>query len=143
WHEMLTELERVRSLRPDLDTVRRVAALVEASGAPKWAARLREEACDGVRDPWTPEDWRESWQLRRVETYLQDIDGRERLALLATERREKERLLERAVEELVEQRTHLGLLQRMTPARLSALQRFATAIRLMPKSGTGVRSYRY
>lgn len=141
WRELIGELQRVRDLRPKLDTVVRVAGLVEQSGAPHWAEELKNVETDGTTDPFTPEHWYEGWQLQRAEAHLKDTDVQERIQELSRRRRLIDNQLERAMAELVKLRTYLGLHQRMTQSRLSALRRFVTAVREMG-TGRGKRATR-
>lgn len=116
--------------------------MVEAFGAPKWANKLRNEPVTTAVDAWTPEHWRTSWNFRRVEDYLRKIDGRAQLKKLAKRRLEVDHRLGKALVELVQFRTYLGLHKRLTQSRLSALMRFVAAVRRIGK-GTGVRARRY
>lgn len=142
WQGLVQELHRVSELRRDMDTVNRVADLVESSGAPLWAQKLRTAPAIGATDPWTPGNWEQSWRFRRLQSYLHSIDGREQLREVAKRRAEADRRLLRATTEAVRLRTYLGLHRRMTPARRSALQQFLAAIRHIG-AGTGIRARRY
>jgi hypothetical protein len=73
WSEVTAELARVHSLRPHLVVVREVCDKVEASGAPQYAAALKQ----AIRDPGDellPDSWRKAWQLRRLTTSLESAD---------------------------------------------------------------------
>ena len=77
WSALLLELERVRALRPRLETVERVAADIAKSGAPNWAHAIRTQPVEGVEDTLTPNDWRDAWRWAQAESHLQSIDGRD------------------------------------------------------------------
>ena len=142
WAALLAELGRIRALQDAFDEIERIAGAIEASGAPAWAARLRSEPADETADPLTPDDWRRSWEFRRLESHLEEIDPRAPLNDLAERRLALDRQMERAMSELVRLRTYIGLHGRMTEARLAALVRFISAVRRIG-AGTGVRARRY
>jgi very-short-patch-repair endonuclease len=142
WQDHMKELIRARGLGTDLDTVDRVAALVARSGAPLWAQQLRTAPASGSSDPWTPDSWVQAWRFRRLESYLRQIDRRERLKAVAQRRDELEQRLRRAMADVVRLRSYLGLHQRMTAKRRSALRKFIHSLEQIG-AGTGIRARRY
>ena len=142
WNDLIAELRRILGLRSQLEEVARVAQLVQESGAPKWAEALRTEPVEGVDDYWTPPSWFESWTWARQGAFLQEIDGRGRLKLLAEQRQKLDADLKRALAELVKLRTFLGLKVNMTERVAGALNRFMTHVANVG-AGTGVRAHRY
>ena len=137
WNDLIAELRRILGLRSQLEEVARVAQLVQESGAPKWAEALRTEPVEGVDDYWTPTSWFESWTWARQGAFLQEIDGRGRLKLLAEQRQKLDADLKRALAELVKLRTFLGLKVNMTERVAGALNRFMTHVANVG-AGTGV-----
>ncbi|QDU93735.1 AAA domain-containing protein [Lignipirellula cremea] len=142
WRSLLRELARLHEQRGPLDTVDSAAQQVQASGAPLWADRLRETPATLEADPVTPLDWQASWRMKRLETRLVALDSREQLTQLSAERLQTEQDLSKAMLEVVRLRTYLGLFERMTKARLSALTTFVTAVRKIG-AGTGIRARRF
>lgn len=142
WNDLITELRRILELRSLLEEVARVVRLVQESGAPNWAKSLRTEPVEGTDDPWTPASWFESWMWARQYSFLQAIDGRERLKLLSEERLKLDVDLKRLLAEIVKLRTFLGLKVNMTERIAGALSRFMTHIAHVG-AGTGVRARRY
>lgn len=143
WRELLAEVQRVHSSHSDLETVRTVTGLIEKSGATKWAQVLRTCAADVNSDPHLPSDSLEAWRFHRVKSYLRGIDARSHLAELATQQTDCTLRLDRAMADVVQHRTYIGLHKRMQRGgRLSALMRFLHAIRQIG-AGTGVRARRY
>jgi len=136
WVALLAEVERVRALRPHLDTVSRVATMLSESGAPTWADHLRGTPVEGVDDPWTPIDWRDAWLWAQAEAHLRAIDGRTRLRDLDDQRRKADDEMRRLFHDVVRMRTLLTLKARITRRVDAALQMFLTAIRKIGK-GTG------
>ncbi len=136
WAALLVELVRIRALLPQLATVDRVASLVAASGAVRWAEYLRKDPVSTVDDPWTPDDWRDAWNWALAEAHLRAIDGRARLQELDHRRREADEEMRRQFHEVVRMRTLLTLKMRITQRVDAALQMFLTAIRRIGK-GTG------
>jgi very-short-patch-repair endonuclease len=143
WRELLLEVRHSNGLECDLATIRRVSELIETSGAKEWAHKLRTIPAESIDDSLVPADALSSWQFRRVESYLKSIDSRSVLSNLTKKRATTAKELDRAISELVKQRTYLGLCNRMSQSgRQSALRRFLNAIRLSG-SGKGVRAQRY
>ena len=142
WQDLCRQLSGILDLRPQTATVERVAGLVAESGAPNWAEKLKNDPVRGDVDVWTPSDWRETWNWRRQETYLNRIDGRDRIRKLAETRLRHEDDLRKTFEKVVENRTFLSLKKSMTERVESALVMFTSAIRHIGK-GTGVRAQRF
>lgn len=142
WQAICQELTRVHNLRSQIETVERVAGLIRESGGPHWANALMTQPVTGIDDPWTPGNWLESWTWARQESYLKQIDGRGRIRQLSVHRMRCEGDLKRIFEEIVKQRTFLGLKRNMTERVESALVMFTTAIRRIGK-GTGIRAQRF
>lgn len=142
WGATLDEAAAIRALIPVFDELRHLTSLIEESGAPLWAARLRAEPVAGGEDPLTPGDWRERWNLRRLATWLRRIDRHDRLRVLGRERREHEDQLRRTYAEAIELRTWCRLAEKATDQVRAALAAYAQAVRKLGK-GTGVRAGRY
>jgi very-short-patch-repair endonuclease len=142
WAAALAEGAKLRALTPHFAEIRHLASLIEESGAPQWADRLRNEPVDGVEDPLTPGDWRERWTLRRLATWLRRIDRHDRLAALGNDRRDNEEQLRRAYEESIELRTWLRLAEKASDQVRAALAAYAQAVRKIGR-GTGIRAGRY
>ncbi len=136
WSSNLRELERVRALRPHLQTVAGLVGSVAGSGAAVWAENLRTQAVAGVEDPWTPNDWRDAWNWSCADAHLRAIDGRARLLELDEQRRAAEEETRQLFHDVVRMRTLLTLKARITHRVDAALQMFLTAIRRIGK-GTG------
>ena len=141
WSALMTELSRVLGLGQHLDTVRDVCDKVEASGAPRYAAALKQPL-EGTVDHFLPDNWRNAWRLRRLATYLESIDAQEDLKRLAKDRAEVESDLSRAYRDIVVKRTWLKLAENASPSIRAALQAYLNAIQKIGK-GTGKRAVRY
>jgi very-short-patch-repair endonuclease len=141
WSALMEELRRVQGFRHHLKVVTETAELIEVSGAPIWASRLRVEPVTTI-DMLLPDNWRETWRLRRLTTYLNSIDGREDLRRLTKQRAEIESGLARAYQDVVTKQTWLKLAENATPSIRSALMAYTSAIAKIGK-GTGKRAIRY
>jgi len=141
WSRLTGELARVQGVRGHLASVARVTELVESSGAPQYAAALRQPLVSPV-DPLLPDDWREAWRLRRLATHLEAIDAYDALKRLGKERSTIEGDLAAAYQHLVEKRTWLKLHERATDRVRAALQAYLEAIKRIGK-GTGKRAAIY
>ena len=115
--------------------------MVNVSGAPKYAAALKHPLNNSV-DSLLPDNWRKAWRLRRLTTYLESIDAREELKMLAKNRRDVENDLSRAYRDIVVKRTWLKLAEKASPSIRAALQAYLSAIQKIGK-GTGKRAVRY
>lgn len=142
WQELCIELRRLNDLQTDFEIVRSIAEMVKVSGAPNWARALLTEAVTGAEDSWTPGNWKESWSWVQQDTYLRQIDGRDRIKKLAEQRGTCEKDLAKIFEKVVKLRTYLGLKKNITPRVESALVMFTAAIRRIG-GGTGIRAHRY
>ncbi len=142
WENLCRELSRVHNLRSTFATIEHVSAEIESSGAPKWADALRTQPVTGADDPWTPGNWRESWEWARQSTYLKNIDGRNRIRQLSADLLRADEELKKVFQKVVEHRTYLGLMQSLTDRVKAALTQFMTAIQRIGR-GTGVRARRF
>ncbi|MBC2714946.1 MAG: AAA family ATPase [Desulfobacteraceae bacterium] len=142
WIELNTELNRLLNLREQMETVKKVSALVHNSSAKNWAKALLNESDESTVDQWTPTNWRESWNWVINDNYLRQIDGRNKIRKLSEKRITYEKDLTRAFEKVVQLRTYLGLKNNMTPRVESALVMFTAAIQRIGR-GTGIRAQRF
>jgi superfamily I DNA and/or RNA helicase/very-short-patch-repair endonuclease len=142
WSKLMEELRKVHGLAAHLRTVSEVTRVIEASGAPHWAEKLRSEPHPGAYDPLLPDNWREVWRLCRLINFVDSIDGRKELKRLSTLRMDMERDLSRLYQEAVTQRTWLKLSENATHDVRAALEAYRSAIKKIGK-GKGIRAGRY
>ncbi|MGH8501469.1 MAG: AAA domain-containing protein [Gammaproteobacteria bacterium] len=143
WEALCRELAHIHELRPAFATIERVAAAIESSGAPKWADALRTQpVAKPGNDAWTPSSWRSSWEWARLNNYLRDIDGRDRIRQLSANLLRADKDLKKTFQKVVELRTYLGLKQTLTQRVQSALNQFVTFIEQIA-GGTGIRAPRF
>jgi very-short-patch-repair endonuclease len=141
WSAQMAELSRVLGLGIHLVAVREVCDKVETSGAPRYAAVLKQPIA-GTVDGLLPDSWRKAWRLRRLTTYLESIDVHEELKKLARDRNDVESDLSRAYRDIVVKRTWLKLAENASPSIRAALQAYLNAIQKIGK-GTGKRAVRF
>jgi len=137
WLSLVTELRRVCGQSAYLETVDRVAALVESSGAQNWANRLRTEPASSDADAACPSDWQAAWKHHRLKAYLTAIDGQREMRRLSETKAECERRLAHAMGEVVRLKTCLGLCQTMTDARRHALQEVVAGVTYLTNTRNG------
>lgn len=142
WQGFITQLEIIRKLSVHFNTITEVADKVSASGASEWGNKLKTEPLLTPEDNLTPVDWNESWQWKRREQYLKEIDGREILKELYEKRSRLDIDLKRTFTELIKSKTNIGLHMNMTERVQGALMRFVSAVSHIGK-GTGKRAPRY
>jgi tetratricopeptide (TPR) repeat protein/very-short-patch-repair endonuclease/phosphopantetheinyl transferase (holo-ACP synthase)/Cdc6-like AAA superfamily ATPase len=139
WSALMAELSRVLGVGTHLAAVRDVCGTVEASGAPRYAAALKQPLV-GTVDGLLPDNWRQAWRLRRLATYLETIDAQEELKKLAKCREEVESDLSRAYRDIVVKRTWLKLAENASPSIRAALMAYLTAIKNIGKTGKGKKA---
>ncbi|MFO1319023.1 MAG: AAA domain-containing protein [Burkholderiales bacterium] len=142
WRRLRIELARLAGLRPWFDEIARVAEAIESAGAPKWAARLRSVPASADLDPVAPTDWRDAWEWRQAVRFLDRIDGHQTLRTLFDERQSLTRSLARTYQELVAEKTWLGVFRNSPDSVRQALQAYLNAVQAMG-AGTGIRAVRY
>lgn len=142
WAALRLTLDGLVKKQPAFETVSRVSALIQASGAVRWAQLVSSEAVVGQTDPWTPGDWEERWRLKRLGAWLAKIDRHGRLRALGVERTSSETTLKEAYERSIELKTWLELRTKATDSVQSALAAYADAVRRIGR-GTGKRAARY
>ena len=142
WLALQSELARVNSLRPALDEIERGAALIEAGGAQKWGRRIRTEPAKNDSDPVIPSAWREAWTWRSAVMFLEKIDGHRKMRELFAERKNLTLILARTYQDLVAEKTWLGVYNNSPNAIRQALQAYLNSIQAMG-AGTGVRAVRH
>lgn len=142
WGGLQTELERLTTLRTSLDEVARVAFVLEGAGAPKWAAHVRTEPAAQDMDTAVPSSWREAWNWRQADIFLKRIDGHKTLRELFEERKTLTNALARTYQDLVADKTWLGVFNNSPDSVRQALQAYLNAVQAMG-AGTGVRAIRH
>lgn len=142
WLDLLAELRRLSTLRPYFDVIRRVTTSIKGAGAPRWAARLRTIPATAELDAVTPTTWREAWNWRLAFLFLDLIDGHKRLHELFEERRRLTAALAWTYQDLVAEKTWLGVHRNSPDAVRQALQAYLNSVQAMG-AGTGVRAVRH
>lgn len=142
WGALHAELGRLVSQRPCLDEIARVSTALEAAGAIRWAARIRTEPASQDLDPIVPTRWLEAWNWRQAVMFLERIDGHHKLRELFEERKTLTTALARTYQDLVAEKTWLGVFNNSPDSVRQALQAYLNAVQAMG-SGTGVRAIRH
>lgn len=142
WLALQAELSRLTALNPSLDEIERVTAAIESAGATKWARRLRTEPATADLDTATPATWLDAWNWRQAVMFLDRIDGHHKMRELFDERRTLTTALARTYQDLVAEKTWLGVFHNSPDSVRQALQAYLNAVQAMG-SGTGVRAVRH
>ena len=142
WLSLMAELTRLSALLPFLNEISRTTAAIEAAGASKWAKRLRTQAASADADDLTPANWLDAWNWRQAVMFLDLIDGHHKVRELFDERKALTTGLARTYQELVTEKTWLGVFHNSPDIVRQALQAYLAAIRAIGK-GTGVRAAMY
>lgn len=142
WLALQAELARLNSLRPALNDIARVADAIEAAGAVKWGRRVRAQPAGRDMDAMVPTSWLEAWNWRQAAMFLDQIDGHQALRKLFEDRKTLTSALARTYQELVAEKTWLGVFNNSPDSVRQALQRYLNAVQAMG-AGTGVRAVRH
>lgn len=142
WGALQSELIRLTGLRSAFADIIRVAALLEGAGAPNWAARVRSQPPTQDIDPMVPSTWLEAWNWRQAVLFLERIDGHHKLRELFEERKTLTTALSSTYQELVADKTWLGVFNNSPNSVRQALQAYLNAVQAMG-AGTGVRAVRH
>lgn len=142
WQEFIAELDKLRKLSNHFNSITEVSEKILSSGAPDWANKLKTEPLASTEDNLTPIDWYDSWQWKRREQYLKEIDSREELKELSAKRSRLDVDLKRSFSELIQKKTSIGLHLNMTERVQGALMQFVSAVSHIGK-GTGKRAPRH
>ena len=142
WLALQAELSRLTALLPSLQEISRVTAAIEAAGASQWAKRLRTQGASADTDATTPANWLDAWNWRQAVMFLDAIDGHHKVRELFEERKALTTALARTYQELVAEKTWLGVFHNSPDSVRQALQAYLNAVQAMG-AGTGVRAVRH
>lgn len=142
WLALQAELARLSALHPYLEEIGRVSAAIRAAGASSWASRLRTQPATEDLDATVPMTWFEAWTWRQAVMLLDGIDGHHRLRELFNERKTLTTALATTYQELVAEKTWLGVFRNSPDSVRQALQAYLNAVQAMG-AGTGVRAARH
>lgn len=142
WQKIIAEASRLSDIADDLKRLDVLVGRVAASGAPKWAERLRTSNPIGETDPWTPATWRKSWDWARANGYLRSLGDRETVCRLTEDRARAEAEQKKLFSEVVRLRTFLGLKLSLTEKVEAAMAKFAAAVARLG-AGTGKSAGRH
>lgn len=148
WQDLLNELQRINNLVTDLHAVAVTTQLIEDSGAPLWAKKLRHEPCSDSQDTLSsndllPDNWQQIWRLSRLMSFIDSIDGRRELVDLTKTRNRLESDLARLYQETITKRAWLKVAENATPNVRADLEKYRSAIMRIGKgTGKGAVYYR-
>lgn len=142
WHALMGELKRLNGIMPAFREIDRVSTLIRESGAKEWARATRTIPAEKGGDAQTPSDWLEAWNWRAAKTFIEQIDGHKKLKALFEERRMLEKDLAKSYQEVVAQKTWLGVFNNSPENIRQALQAYLNSIQAMG-AGTGIRAVRH
>lgn len=142
WQAMQAELARLTLLLPALAEIDSVSVALATAGATRWATKLRTQAASTDLDMLTPPTWAEAWSWRQAVMFLDSIDGHHTLRQLFEERKQLTTSLARTYQELVAEKTWLGVFNNSPDVVRQALQAYLNAVQAMG-AGTGVRAVRH
>lgn len=142
WSLLMSELNRVLSLRYHFINIKTICERIMESGAKNWAKKLISEPMLSETDNLLPGNFHQSWRYRRLESHLMKSNCFSEFKKLTSQRSEVEKILSKTYQVLIAKRTWLKLANNATPDIRAALQAFQEAIARIGK-GTGKRAVRY
>lgn len=142
WLELELELTRLNNLTPAFATIERVSQLIEDQGSPKWAHRLRTTIATNNSDEMLPIRWRDAWIWKVAYLFLERIDAHSKIRDLFAQRHALTASLSRTYQDIVADKTWLGVFNNSPQSIRQALQAYLAAIRSMG-AGTGIRAIRH
>ena len=144
WLALQADLSRLNGLMPFVHEISRVTAAIESAGAPKWAQRLRTtpQSDEGDSDLVLPVRWREAWEWRLAYLFLEKIDIHKKLRGMFEERKALTASLSRTYQDLVAEKTWLGVFNNSPQSIRQALQSYLNSVQSMG-AGTGIRAVRH
>jgi very-short-patch-repair endonuclease len=142
WLTLQVELSRLTSLRGAFEDISRVTSALKEAGAVKWAARLCTTPSSSDHDSLIPMNWLEAWNWRQACMFLERIDGHHKLREMFDERRALTAALARCYQDLVAEKTWLGVFNNSPNSVRQALQSYLNAVHAMG-AGTGIRAIRH
>ncbi len=142
WISLLSELKRLNALEPQFKLIHTCCELLTKHGAINWAKNLREIPPNSDIDQLIPNSWREAWSWRVAYQLLERIDAHARLRIRFEERRTLTTRLAKTYQDLVAERTWLGVYNNSPNSIRQALQGYLNSVQAMG-SGTGIRAMRH
>ena len=142
WLAVMSELERLQQLWHNIVTIEQVTTLLQHAGAPRWSQRATTLKVEGEIDTQVPFNWKEAWDWRLAVCFLDRIDGHHKMRQLFEERRQLTNMLARTYQDLVAEKTWLGVHNNSPDSVRQALQAYLNAVQAMG-AGTGVRAVRH
>jgi very-short-patch-repair endonuclease len=142
WLSKMAVLGKLQGLWPHISTIKDTAEKIEQSGAPKWANRIRIQAVESEIDSIVPFTWREAWEWRLALNFLDRLDSHHKVRDLIEERRQLTQNLAKTYQDLVAEKTWLGVFNNSPDSVRQALQAYLSAVQSMG-AGTGVRAVRH
>lgn len=140
---MQSELSRLTSLLPSLQEINRITSIIDTAGASKWANRLRSQPASADMDAITPANWLDTWNWRQAVMFLDAIDGHHKVRQLFEERKALTTALSRTYQELVAEKSWLGVFYNSPEIIRQALKSYLAAVSAISKGGKGVKDPLY
>ena len=142
WLGLVEEANRLHKIEPHLKRLEHCTHRLSDAGAVKWAKRLTTEPPSRDFDPTIPTNWREAWNWRLAIQLLERIDVHARMKQQFEERQTLTARLAKTYQDLVAERTWLGVYENSPPSIRQALQGYLNSVQAMG-SGTGIRAARH
>ena len=142
WVDLQRELLHLSSLQPAFGAIKRVTQSLHDAGAVKWSNKLRIVPASDGTDPLTPGSWMDAWEWRQAYDFLERIDQHQQLHKLFARRKALSTSLAKTYQDLVAEKTWLGVYNNSPSSVRQALQAYMNAVHAMGR-GTGVRAVRF
>lgn len=141
--DALKTLTQLNNLHTDFDLIQNASDRLQQTNAIKLSHAIAHVAyTDQLEDPVLPQTFRDAWQWKRLEHYINTISNTQQLEDLYITRQTHEKNLSRAYAQLAANKTWLALAQNASEKTLVALQRYKIAVQKIGKN-TGKNAPRY
>jgi hypothetical protein len=128
WTKLISELNRVLSLRYHFYNIQNICSRIKEAGGNKWATRLTCEPMISETDDLLPSSWQQAWRWRRLQNHLSMANCFNEFKDFICQRSQVEKTLSKTYQNIVANRTWLQLANNATPDIRAALQAFQAAI---------------
>lgn len=145
WDVLTREANRLWEKAPDLGIVAEVTALIEQSGAPHWAGKLRQQLPQDDLDNALPEDWRNAWLWGCANAWLESRESGEEIKMTLKQLSEAHSNLGNALGKIVEWRAKKTIKIALDNDAVAAqnMNVFLDAMKRMPKGKDAKKRHRY
>ena len=142
WFNLIERLKNLSSKRGHLQFISSLTNSISNAGAVEWSRRLKfSPVMNGDDEEFHP-DWYEVWNLKVAQDVLNSIDRHTQFIQLFKDRKDATNELSKTYQQIIADKTWLGVYKNSPDSVRQALQAYLNAIQKIG-AGTGKRAPRY